>query len=449
MRTVQFIKNNRLRLLPIYLGISLSLPLRADEILVHTNEVSSPASMRVVKNCNDAGADSLRAAITPAADGDTIVFDVAAMSCSRISLTTGEISAPQNDLFLQGSKEVKITVSGEGQSRILDHTGNGVLAVYDLAISDGHYSAAGKSYGGCVHSAGSVWLNSATVDSCTAESQNAYAFGGGISAAGDIQLLRSRVSHGKTAGNPSALGGGLFSAGSIVMTGSSVEYNDAGPGGSGGGISSTSGDITLDSSTIDHNMAAFGSAISHAGGGTVEVVNSTVSDNEASGFAAIEVLAARLNVRNSTIAFNHDASTGQLGAVYFYGVGSPSSVKLDSSIIARNTSGVSNVPADLYVVPGPPVALDGADNLIIATTPLPLGVVTVTADPQLGPLQFNGGFTRTRALQVNSLARGMGNNLSSLSFDQRGVGYVRSDATATDMGAVQFDRIFVDSFEDL
>jgi hypothetical protein len=473
MSTLDFLrKKHRLRALPICVGVSLSFAFCFEKALalpaavhdeVHTRSLGGPntfvgdfaghvTSQWVVKNCNDHGTDSLRAAVGLAAPGESIVFDTNAMACSRISLTTGQIDVTQDDLVILGPKDTKIVVSAEGQSRVLNHSGTGVLAIYDLAISDGHYSTVGKAYGGCIRSAGSIWLNSSNVDNCALESLSSYAFGGGIAGVNDVQLLRSRISNSRASASISSHGGGIFSRGNIDIQDSAVEFNDAGANGFGGGISSSSGIytyVTINSSTFDHNTAYAGSA-SNTLVSTLEITNSTISDNQSSS-AAVVVIGVNLYVWSSTIAFNQISSSNNQGALFFYGAGSPSSVTLNSSIIAKNTSGAAYVPADFYVVPGPPVALDGADNLIIATSPLPQGVVTTTADPRLGPLQYNGGTVQTRALQMNSPALGSGNNVASLAFDQRGVGYPRTDTNTNlaDMGAIQFDRIFVDGFEDL
>ena len=91
---------------------------------------------------------------------------------------------------------------------------------------------------------------------------------------------------------------------------------------------------------------------------------------------------------------------------------------------------------------------------MIASSLSPPDVITVTADPKLGPLQFNGGPTRTHALLPGSPALGVGNdNLISHGFttDQRGLGYPRTTGTGgnitTDIGAVEFDTIFLGRFE--
>ena len=76
----------------------------------------------------------------------------------------------------------------------------------------------------------------------------------------------------------------------------------------------------------------------------------------------------------------------------------------------------------------------------------------MTTDPKLGPLQFNGGPTRTHALLPGSPAIGFGNAnglLPGMSNDQRGHGYPRTTGPmqTVDIGAFQFDTIFVGGFD--
>ncbi len=57
------------------------------------------------------------------------------------------------------------------------------------------------------------------------------------------------------------------------------------------------------------------------------------------------------------------------------------------------------------------------------------------ADPQLEPLDFYGGETRTRPLLTTSPGIGVGSNPDGLSTDPRGE--VRAFGTRTDTGAVE------------
>jgi len=93
------------------------------------------------------------------------------------------------------------------------------------------------------------------------------------------------------------------------------------------------------------------------------------------------------------------------------------------------------------------VAIAGSNNLIKiagANTTAPKG--TLAVDPMLLPLAFNGGSTRTHALEPLSPAINAGSNVLSLSFDQRDAAYPRVVNVLPDMGAVEFDpdHIFAD-----
>jgi hypothetical protein len=125
---------------------------------------------------------------------------------------------------------------------------------------------------------------------------------------------------------------------------------------------------------------------------------------------------------------------------------------LESSIIANNTA-VGPIPMDLAVSQG---TLAGAHSLVMTSTVSDPSVITVISDPKLGPLQFNGGFTRTHGLLPGSPAIGAGDRdaLPAGSVnDQRGQGYPRTTNVqgmpSVDIGAVQFDEIFTDSFDQI
>ncbi|HEX5122230.1 MAG TPA: choice-of-anchor Q domain-containing protein, partial [Rhodanobacteraceae bacterium] len=124
---------------------------------------------------------------------------------------------------------------------------------------------------------------------------------------------------------------------------------------------------------------------------------------------------------------------------------------LYSSIVAKNTAG--NTPADIYLAEG---VLGGADNLVIGTNFVPPpSVITVIADPKLGPLQLNGGPLPMHALLAGSPAIGRGNQDVSFpqndanTHDERGPGYPRATGSPArvDLGAFQFDRIFFADFD--
>lgn len=414
-----------------------------------------------VMNCDDAGTDSLRDIIenpNKAQSGDTVDLSQLPTLCgaanSTITLASGEITIAQNDLTVRGpNAEGPVTISGGGASRVFKHLGVGTLAIDALTIADGYYHAAGSASGGCIASAGSsVVLNRVKVTGCTALSDTAYARGGGIFALHAVTLVLSSVS-GNDAIAPMkrGFGGGIY-ADTLSAKYSSIAANEAHDGsnllGGGGGAYTLAG-VSMLASTIDDNTASYGGGL--VVGGPTYISNSTISENVA--HKSIAALFGNginsLAILNSTIAFNHAEADTPYGAVTFLGPVN-STLTLQSSIIAGNTAGATNTWADLFVAPAHG-ALSGADNLVMASNVSPPSVITVSADPKLGPLQFNGGWTLTHAPLSGSPALGVGNNSGMSPTDQRGPGYPRTTgiggSITTDIGAIQFDTIFFGGFE--
>lgn len=420
-----------------------------------------------VKNCTDHDPDSLRDIVqnNHAQPGDTVDLSQLPTLCgttnSTITLTSGEIVLAQDDLTLIGpdSANGTVTVSGGGAYRVFHHKGSGTLSLDSLTVSDGSYHIAGAAYGGCVESdSGNVYLYKTAVTGCTVVSDAGFANGGGVSAyAGNVTLLFSTVSGNQANATTSGgFGGGVYAAGTLTVKYSSIsnnaEHDGSGQAGRGGGAFARSATV-LAGSTIDDNNATYGSGLDvDVGAGSFQIWNSTISGNTASVNGAIYCFVGTATIVNSTIAFNHQTSSAASAALLFHGSSASSALILQSAIVANNTSGAGNAPADVYIASGHGVLSgSGADNLVIASNIAspPPGVITVTTDPKLGPLQFNGGRTRTHALLPGSPALGVGNNNASLSNDQRGTGYPRTTGpnATVDIGAFQFDSIFAGAFD--
>ena len=417
-----------------------------------------------VKNCNDDGMDSLRDIVRSnhAQSGDIVDLSklptMCGMADSTISLSSGEIVMSQDSLTLIGPDTGSVTISGGNASRVLLHQGGGFLKLESLTIANGHYQVAGTAAGGCIESFGSVYSKHVTVTACKAQSDASFAEGGGIYASSDVTLISSTISNCESAApQGTAYGGGVYTKGGLASYYSTISGNTAkdsqGSGAWGGGAYVRGGAVVL-ASTIDNNSASYGSALLVEGGGAI--LNSTISDNTSNTCCAVDAFGSYLTIANSTVAFNAAAADLGYGAVYFKGPSANSPLTLQSTIIAKNTAGASHAEKDVYVASGHGLlAPSGADNLVMQTNILvpPPGVITVTSDPKLGPLQINGGPTRTRALLPGSpaLTKGNDNITPTLTYDQRGLGYPRKTGTAanikTDIGAVEFDSIFFDSFD--
>ena len=438
-----------------------------------------------VLNCNDTGSGSLRDTIASATSGDTIVLNPVNMNCSAITLGSGEIVVPQNDLTVKynGNNINRFTLSGNNH-RIFHHTGTGKLTLQRLnlqfgkatdsdaiQIPTGKYTSSAV-LGGCVYSAGVVDLENSQVKYCSVASSS-IGIGGGIGAMNGLIMNNSTLRDnsvtafvsptygsyarcgGAFAGVPGLGGGnGYIDASYSSVTGNAV-------GGDGGGLciigpfgnTGPGPQSTIQNSTISGNSAASTSAISSSG--LLTIANSTVSGNSATGstYSVGAIFVGKtLALRNSTVAFNR-ATNGP--AIWFnnlkYGSNAHYAVDLESSIIANNTSNGAEADVFSRVDPSRALTITGANNIVMsASAGAPVPGDTLARDPLLLPLANNAGPTQTHAFRDGSPAFGNGANPSSFTNDQRGSGYARTSNGITDIGAFQQqvrDVVFANGFD--
>ncbi len=457
------------------------------------------AANRTVTTCTDSGTGSLRSAIAGASSGDTVVFDTVAMSCSTITLTSGQIAIPVVQLTLQGPAASTLTIGGFHASRVFEHVGAvdpaRKLTINNLTIANGTVATAvalAGVHGGCIASTGDVTLSASIVTGCVANNPNGTAYGGGVSA-NTLHMQNSTISNNQVyaGAGSSAVGGGVFVQGAADVRFSTISGNSAlastGSGFGGGLFSFYSGNVQVIASTISGNHADFagglafqygpsgrtltidhstisGNLADQAFGGleiydssstpniTANIVDSTISGNHSSGVVGGVYNSATLTLSNSTIAFN-TADSGIYNVNYTVAAGlftQPATLR--NSIVASNTI-TGGAESDLSAPSGSPPRL-GSNNLIMATlagTMAPPG--TLTADPMLGSLVNNGGPTLTHALLGNSPAIDAGCATNLPPTDQRGEGYPRVWGAAVDIGAFEYgdpisgDVIFVSGFD--
>jgi hypothetical protein len=181
------------------------------------------------------------------------------------------------------------------------------------------------------------------------------------------------------------------------------------------------------------------------------IVNSTIAGNVGTASlrsGAIGVYGnVALAIDNTTVAGNTSAADSPGGIVVDAGVTSPVSASntlfptlmLLSSIVADSQGGTTDIGVyDETVITA--FTVNSTYSSIGAVEP----IVTVSGfanqrgvDPLLGPLAFNGGSTRTRALSAVSPAIDAGSNPLSLTTDQRGTGFPRFVGAAPDIGAYE------------
>lgn len=230
---------------------------------------------------------------------------------------------------------------------------------------------------------------------------------------------------------------------------------------------------TINNSTFDSNNAGIaGGGAGFGGVGTYAISGSAFSNNTCIHGCGFSVVDATLTMVNSTIANNTSPYYGGEGGAIFlvtYNSFSSGMKTLRNVTIAGNSA---------YYESGIARSKPNVNNLTLANTIIAnkfpsVGCVDVCGsvislgnnliryrsqssgyidsdlpdgtEPMLGPLQFNGGTTKTHALLAVSPAINAGNNLEALNTDnftplttdQRGIGYSRILNSIVDIGAYE------------
>ena len=358
----------------VFFGIGLGLIIVL--ILASGMKRAKASTTFTVMNTADSGPGSLRQAIINAntnTGADAINFQ--AGLTGTITLTSGQLPAITENLTIIGPGALVITVSGNHASGIFEIASGVIVTISDLTISNAFHFAGG----GILNNGGTLSVSNSTL------SDSSSSAGGGIA----------------------NLGGG-----SVTVINSTFSGNTA----SGGGIFNQGGMVTITNSTISNNSAAGGGGVFNQGG-TVTITDSTISNNSATvgGFAmggAIFIDSGTVNIANSTLSGNLAINGG--GGIRVTG----GTVNIKNSIVANSTGGDCSV-AD----PGILNAL-GVNFSTDGTCP---GLTQVTAGQlNLGPLQDNGGPTKTHALLSGSVAIDAVTDCTdvagnSITQDQRGV----------------------------
>lgn len=415
------------------------------------------ARLLQVGNCADSGPGSLRNAVAVAASGDRIGFQQ--LACNAIVLTSGQIEMPQADLTLVGNR--KVTVDGNGASRVFRHTGAGTLRVESLGVANGYVMGAFLS-GACIFSDGRLELHHARVHHCVAVNRGGLdpeMRGAGVAAASVLVSHSQLFANGADVGG---LGGAVYSDGRIRIYRSQLYDNVADIGGAvfsgrghvevvyshlygnhaayfGGAINAWN-NATINKSTISGNTANwYCGAVCLYGARTV-IVDSTLSRNYAA-YASVGNLWGDTTISNSTIAFNAETNpelcSGALSLEY--GTGEPVRLHVESTILANNScAGAAgfDIGGGVDFWGTHMITVIGANNLVGRSDP-PLPADTILTDPRLAPLANNGGPTPTHALLGGSPAIDAGSNPLARLYDQRGPGFARARGQGPDIGAFE------------
>jgi hypothetical protein len=388
-----------------------------------TLEARHLLSTYVVDNLGDGGSGSglagdLRYCINQAADGDAITFAVT--GTIQLGEFFGSLDLAHN-ISIEGPGAGLLTVRGSGyvqypytNTRVFTVLEGATVSISGLTITNGYapmgYPFPDANLGGGIANFGTLTLSNSTVTGNTANSCPDYncfdptpsqagggIFNGNADGTAVLTIINSTVSDNYEYANGATYGGGIangfddngvsFPAGTVILSNSTVSGNMAYAAGEGGGIyNGYGGMLMVTNSTIAGDLAVDrGGGIYNEYGEMLTIANSTIAGNlagDGSG-GGIESNADGLVMQNTIVAGNHATYFPDLRGV----------LSGDGYNLIGNTFGQTGFdPTDLLDV-----------------------------DPQLGPLQDNGGPTSTMALLPGSPALNAGDPSQLGVADQRGV----------------------------
>lgn len=308
-----------------------------------------------------------------------------------ISLGLGPLSVVGN-VIIQGPGAGSLTIDAAGRSRVFEIQGplGTETRISGLTVTGGSADFGG----GILNYAAKLSLGDLVVNGNT---------GGGIcSSMADLSIVDSTIS------DNVGVGIQVFH-GSTILVGSTVAHNAGGA--SGGGVSVLSGGVAMIiNTTIAGNSASRGGGL-YVQGGVSGPFAGMLTD---------------VTLRNVTLAGN----TASQGAGAY--LDTSTGLFLGNTIIADNNGPqVSIADFQAGVIVEGPTLIEGG----LAGYP-----EVLSTDPMLGPLQDNGGSTKTMALLGGSPAVDAGDVgliPDGTLVDQRGGGFARIAGGSVDLGAFE------------
>jgi len=225
-----------------------------------------------------------------------------------------------------------------------------------------------------------------------------------------------------------AQGGAIFNQGALTINNCTLNSNEAfggfsfGSNGMGGAIYMSAGTLSINSSTLAYNNAV----------GSLHATSSGAQSYTANGYGGgLYIAGGTVSINNSTIAGNGAAGVVGDGGGICNAAG-PGALQMYDTILADNSADIGGPDLD-----GSVTSL--GHNLIGGSTGGSGFAASdlLNVNPQLGPLQNNGGPTQTMALLPGSPAINAGDNTNAPAYDQRGPGFPRIVGGTIDIGAFE------------
>ena len=422
-----------------------------------------------VTSLADSGPGTLRAAITTADSGSAsnqYAISFASSLSGTINLTEALPNLSNNISITGPGTPTSLTVnrvSTAADFSIFTVNSGETVSISMLTIAgaqtasdpNGLFYGLPLSAGGGVDNMGNLSVTNVIFNA------NTSTYGGAICNHNGVLVLSNSILTSNASSNGD--GGAIYNDGTVTITNDIFTSNTAQDDGNGGAITNDSGPLTVIGSTFSNNIAAIGSCIYNHVGPAV-IIGSTFTNNPAAPGGAGSVIAngSELHIINSTIASNGGEGIDDEFDSYNQmvvtnctiidneiGIVTNGSSPINNSIIAGNTGGRIGgvVGNDILGVFDGNYDIIGNNTGISSTTGTgdQIGTAANPINPDLGPLQNNGGPTQTMAILLGSPAIGTGSvtlavdqNGASLATEQRGTGYPRTTNGYVDIGAYEF-----------
>jgi nitrous oxidase accessory protein NosD len=352
------------------------------------------------------------------------------------------------DVQLRGTNSSTTVIDGGLVATVVSVNEGLFVEVANLTIQHG-----ASHTGGGIYNRGNL-----TVHDCVIALNTAEYYGGGVYNAGTLTLATTEIHDNSSA----VIGGGILSYGTIKIEASSIHHNTASYG---GGVYLESSEATLASGTV--LFANTPSGLKQYWSGRTTIQDSTVRENQGAGidlegpYAEMNILRSTVNansghgvangpggtmtITNSTISGNggngvdinggNSLSINSSTVAYNTGMGlfSYNTINLQNSIVAFNVGGNCKYW-------GSPGVTSTGNNLESGTTcQLDKTTDLSNSDPGLLPLENNGGYSKTHALEIRSPAIDTGMKTGCPATDQRGIPRPAMGRTivACDIGAYE------------
>jgi predicted outer membrane repeat protein len=345
----------------------------------------------------------------------TIIYTVAhSVSGDTINIGAGNYGESiaigiGKDLILQGAGATSTIVDGSHQHGVFEILPGFTVHIAGLTIRNG------QAFGGAgISNAGTLIVSSSVISGNIAIAGGAGgATGAGIYNAGTMTVRNSMISGNQAIGNNvvDSFGGGVHNDdnGTLTLIGSTVSGNQAlGIGGGVGGGIGSSGTLIVSNSTFSGNTASgLGGGISST---NATLSNSTITNNTAGFSGGGAEVEGTFALKNTILAGNVDTN------------GAPD---CEGTVMSQGYNLIGNNHGCTF-------AGTSTDQQGTAGSPI---------DPQLGPLQNNGGATLTHSPLPGSPAIDAGSPSAPGSGDacesSDQIGTSRPQGPRCDIGAVE------------